>query len=128
MYSMYQLYRKKHNSHYRKRTSVCIHIYIYKKCIHIYISIIYRCTPRWQTSIGHSFQNAMDNHVFLGGGDVANQTCHALDGLLGTTRLGNHGSLRWPNGGRLPRIWYVRRMIAMVHYRKPWICFIFKEF
>ena len=61
---------KKHNSHYRKRTSVCIHIYIYiyKKCIHIYISIIYRCTPRWQTSIGHSFQNAMDNHGFFGGG------------------------------------------------------------
>lgn len=44
------------------------YIYIYKKCIHIYISIIYRCTPRWQTSIGHSFQNAMDNHGFFLGG------------------------------------------------------------
>ena len=93
MYSMYQLYRKKNTIAIIGKGHPYVYIYIY---MYTYISIIYRCTPKWQTSIGHSFQNAMDHHGFFLGGMW--RTKHAM--LSKQPRLGNHGSLRWPNGGR----------------------------
>ena len=61
---------------------------------------------------------------FFFGGDVANQTCHALE----TTKARKPWLVTLAKWREVPRIWYGRRMIAMVYYRKPWICFIFKEF